>query len=72
MVNSERKGWEMSQSEQLDAQVERMSDDRGASFVEYALLIALIVMVCFSAMTVLGNQTHDRLDNTASQIDAAS
>jgi pilus assembly protein Flp/PilA len=29
-------------------------DDRGASLVEYALLLALIALVCIAALTLLG------------------
>ena len=31
--------------------------DRGASLVEYALLIALIALACVAAVAVLGNAT---------------
>ncbi len=30
------------------------SDERGATLVEYVLLISLIALVCFSAVTILG------------------
>jgi pilus assembly protein Flp/PilA len=32
--------------------------ERGASLVEYALLIALIAIVCFAAVTFLGTRTQ--------------
>jgi Flp pilus assembly pilin Flp len=32
-------------------------DDRGASLVEYAFLLGLIVIACISAITLLGEQT---------------
>ncbi len=31
--------------------------ERGASLVEYALLIALLALVCFSAVSLFGNNT---------------
>jgi pilus assembly protein Flp/PilA len=34
------------------------SDERGASLVEYALLLALIAIVCFAALQFLGGQTN--------------
>lgn len=48
------------------------SGERGASFVEYALLIALIVMVCFSAMTAIGQDTSELYTDTAGKVAAAS
>ena len=38
--------------------------DRGASLVEYALLVALIALVCFVAVGFLGNQTSSHFENT--------
>ena len=35
------------------------AQDRGASLVEYALLVALIAVVCIGAVTQLGNNTSD-------------
>ena len=43
--------------------VTRRSDadaERGASLVEYALLVALIALVCFAAVTTLGGQVSSR------------
>ena len=36
-------------------------DDLGASLVEYALLLALIALVCIGAMQLLGNDVTTRL-----------
>lgn len=41
-------------------------DDRGASLVEYALLLALIAMVCFLAVQYLGDTTSAGLNETGS------
>ena len=43
-------------------------EDRGASLVEYALLLALIAMVLLIAVTALGNTTSDSLSTSASRI----
>jgi pilus assembly protein Flp/PilA len=43
-------------------------DDRGASLVEYALLVALIAIVCLAAITLLGNNSSGTLDNTAQSL----
>ena len=40
--------------------------DRGASLVEYALLVALIALVCFAAIGFLGGEVSSRFDDTGS------
>lgn len=37
----------------------RRNSERGASLVEYALLIGLIALVCFGAIGVLGSSVSD-------------
>jgi pilus assembly protein Flp/PilA len=37
-------------------------DDRGAALVEYALLLALIAVVCIVALTALGGQASSKFD----------
>lgn len=41
-------------------------EDRGASLVEYALLLALIAVVCVVAVTVLGQSASASYSSTAS------
>ena len=48
------------------------SDDRGASLVEYALLLALIALVCIGAVTLLGSATSDNVTNSADSLAAAN
>lgn len=50
----------------------RGEGERGASFVEYALLIALIVMVCLAGMTALGTTTSDQFSETADEVARAN
>lgn len=38
----------------------RHEDDRGASLVEYALLIALIAVVCIGAITFIGKASSSK------------
>ena len=45
--------------------------DRGASTVEYALVIALIVLVCFAALEFFGAENDKSLDNSSSNISQA-
>ena len=44
-------------------------DERGASLVEYALLVALIAVVCVVALRFLGNTTDDTISDVTSDID---
>jgi pilus assembly protein Flp/PilA len=42
--------------------------ERGASLVEYALLIGLIAVVCIVAITFLGSSASSALSATGSQL----
>ncbi len=42
--------------------------ERGASLVEYALLIALLALVCFSAVTLFGNDTSQIYSDVGNSI----
>ena len=46
--------------------------DRGASLVEYALLVALIAVVCIIAIGALGDSASDKFDSVATEIGNAS
>ena len=43
-------------------------DERGASLVEYALLVALIAVVCIAAVTFLGKSASSKFDTVGSSI----
>jgi len=43
-------------------------DERGASLVEYALLVALIAVVCIAAITFLGHSASQRFSNVGSAV----
>ena len=43
-------------------------DDRGASLVEYALLVALIAVVCIAAITLLGGNAASKFSNVANSL----
>ena len=47
----------------------RRAHDRGASLVEYALLVALIAVVCIGAVTFLGGGTSGTLDEAGNGIE---
>jgi pilus assembly protein Flp/PilA len=46
----------------------RCKTDRGASLVEYALLVALIAVVCIIAVTLLGKKASSKFSSVASAI----
>ena len=43
-------------------------DERGASLVEYALLVALIAVVCIVAVTFLGKSASSKFDTVGQSI----
>ena len=44
------------------------ADDRGASMVEYSLLLVLLALVCIAAVSVLGHTAASTFDSTGSAI----
>ncbi len=42
--------------------------ERGASLVEYALLVALIAVVCIAAVTLLGKNASSKFDSVGNSI----
>ena len=46
----------------------RIKSDRGASLVEYALLVALIAVVCIVAVTFLGNSADSKFSQVGSAV----
>ena len=42
--------------------------ERGASLVEYALLVALIAVVCIAAVTILGQNASDKFDSVGNSL----
>lgn len=45
-------------------------DDAGASLVEYALLVALIAVVCILAVTFIGSSSRNKLNSVGSSINS--
>ena len=45
--------------------------ERGAALVEYALLLALIAVVCIVALTTLGKQASSKFNDVGNSISAA-
>jgi len=42
--------------------------ERGASLVEYALLVALIAVVCIAAVTFIGTSANDKFSTVGGSI----
>ncbi len=49
----------------------RCKTDRGASLVEYALLVALIAVVCIIAIRFLGQSASDKFSEVGSAVDGS-
>jgi Flp pilus assembly pilin Flp len=45
----------------MRCRLRRVMGDRGAAAVEYAVLLALIAVVCVGALTVLGSKTETKV-----------
>ncbi|MEZ5320924.1 MAG: Flp family type IVb pilin [Microthrixaceae bacterium] len=46
----------------------KVRSERAASLVEYALLVALIAVVCIAAVTTLGNRASSNFSSISSKI----
>lgn len=46
----------------------RCKTDRGASLVEYALLVALIAVICIAAIAFLGREADSKFSEVGSAI----
>lgn len=49
-------------------QSRRAGDEDGASLVEYALLVALIAIVCIAAVTFVGSSASTKFSNVGSSL----
>lgn len=47
----------------------QVKSERGASLVEYALLVALIAVVCIAAVSLLGKSASEKFSKVTSAID---
>ncbi|MDP9387271.1 MAG: Flp family type IVb pilin [Actinomycetota bacterium] len=46
----------------------RIKDERGASLVEYALLVALIAVICIGAVTLIGEGANKTLSKAGGSL----
>ncbi|MEO0492989.1 MAG: Flp family type IVb pilin [Actinomycetota bacterium] len=47
-------------------------NDRGASLVEYVLLLSLIVLVCLASLSAFGEGIGDSIDDSANRVVTAT
>jgi Flp pilus assembly pilin Flp len=47
-------------------------DDRGAGLIEYCLVLALIALVCFGALTYFGGESGNSVTNSCGEIATAT
>jgi pilus assembly protein Flp/PilA len=62
----------MQSTQRSTTSTKRCRGDQGASLVEYALLLALIAVVCVGAITLLGVATKSNFDDSADSIIVAN
>ena len=50
----------------------RFGEDKGASLVEYALLLALIAVVCIAAIIIIGQEADKTFDSIGTELQNAN
>ena len=45
--------------------------NKGATAIEYALIVSLIAIIAIASLRTLGNSVRDKLNNIATQLDSA-
>ena len=48
----------------------RIKNETGASLVEYALLLALIAVICIAAITFIGEKADESFSSTGDALDS--
>ena len=52
--------------------VEFLKREDGPTAVEYAVMLALIIVVCIAAVTVLGQNANDQFENVSSTLESTA
>jgi pilus assembly protein Flp/PilA len=58
----------MQNKESVEVQNKKRKNERGASLVEYALLVALVAVATITAMNTLGSKAVGTLNKASSQL----
>ncbi len=61
----------MNRHHRNDVTFEKETTDRGASLVEYVLMLSLILLVALAGVSAFGTTLGDNVDNSASRVVAA-
>jgi pilus assembly protein Flp/PilA len=56
----------------INKMINFFKDEEGATMVEYALMLALIAIVCIGVVSLLGSSASNVFSNAAAQLPAAS
>jgi pilus assembly protein Flp/PilA len=60
--------WKMADRFMQAVRAEGPADEAGASLVEYALLVALIAVVCIVAVSILGSNASSKFSQVGSAL----
>ncbi len=56
----------------MSEELKKVEEEKGASMLEYALLAALIAVVCIAAITFLGSEASESFSRIGSQVNVAN
>jgi pilus assembly protein Flp/PilA len=60
------------EDELMNTEVKQNRDEKGATMVEYALMIALVAVVCIVAVSFLGTQASEAFSRIGSSVGVAN
>ncbi len=58
--------------EQLKQYIQSVNEEKGATMVEYALMAALIAVVCIAAVTIVGQQANITFSTIGTKLTSAN
>jgi pilus assembly protein Flp/PilA len=56
----------------MQSPMQRLTGDDGATMVEYALMVALIAVVCIAAVSLVGTNSNAKFSQAGNSINSAS
>lgn len=61
----------MNSTKDFERSVDKKNEEKGASLVEYAILVALIVIVAIAAIRTVGTEVSQSFSDIASSLNSA-